>query len=87
MRQIVSDRSRGICEAMCAHECARTAEHVHHRLMRSQGGSDEPDNLLHVCHVCHAYIHAHPTEAYERGWLVRGVGRQPSKSIIGFASG
>ncbi len=30
---------------------------VHHIIFRSQGGSDEPDNLITLCHTCHKALH------------------------------
>lgn len=45
--------------------------HAHHVLMRSQGGPDEPHNLLWVCPPAHRFIHANPSTSYERGWLRR----------------
>lgn len=30
---------------------------VHHILFRSQGGSDEEDNLITLCHTCHKALH------------------------------
>lgn len=46
------------------------AVHVHHRLPRSAGGSDVPDNLLALCAAAHRGCHAYPVLAYERGWLL-----------------
>jgi 5-methylcytosine-specific restriction endonuclease McrA len=43
----------------------------HHRLRRSQGGRDVPAHLVSVHPLCHMYIHDHPAEAGERGFLVR----------------
>lgn len=31
---------------------------VHHKVFRSQGGSDEADNLITLCHTCHKALHA-----------------------------
>lgn len=31
---------------------------VHHIIFRSQGGSDEADNLITLCHTCHKALHA-----------------------------
>lgn len=36
---------------------ARPGVHVHHRVFRSQGGSDIPENLQWLCHVCHDSVH------------------------------
>lgn len=52
--------------------CVDQPAHRHHVLLRSHGGGDERSNTLDVCRVCHDYIHAHPAEAYERGWLRHG---------------
>lgn len=65
------DRAHGRCEAnIAAAACTGRAEHAHHRLMRSQGGSDDPSNLLAVCGRCHRHIHNNPGWAYERGFLL-----------------
>ena len=45
-------------------------EHRHHRLRRSQGGTNDLTNLLALCGVCHGYVHANPTESYRQGWLL-----------------
>ena len=31
--------------------------HFHHIVPKSRGGSDNPDNLIEVCHDCHRKIH------------------------------
>jgi hypothetical protein len=43
---------------------------LHHRRRRSQGGSGDADNALHVCNPCHLYIHANIEESARNGWLV-----------------
>ncbi len=35
----------------------RPGVHVHHRVFRSQGGSDLPENLDWLCSVCHHAAH------------------------------
>ena len=30
---------------------------VHHIIFRSQGGSDEAENLITLCHTCHKALH------------------------------
>jgi hypothetical protein len=42
----------------------------HHRLRRSQGGRDVELHMVSVHRLCHSYIHDHPAEAAERGFLV-----------------
>jgi hypothetical protein len=54
-------------------ECARCHQDqfcdVHHVLPRGRGGDDHPDNLIRLCRLCHAYVHANPKESLERGWM------------------
>lgn len=44
--------------------------HRHHRRLRSQGGTDDPWNLLDVSPRLHRWIHDNPGLSYARGWLV-----------------
>jgi hypothetical protein len=44
--------------------------HKHHRKRRSQGGGDEPANIIEVPDALHQWIHDHPDQAYEIGLLV-----------------
>lgn len=66
----VMARSRGRCEARCSQVCTGVVDEVHHRKRRSQGGTDDPGNLLACCALCHRFIHAHPEQAYDMGWLL-----------------
>lgn len=50
--------------------CPRDAAHLHHRKLRSQGGTDDPDNLIPLCNGCHETIHANPEWAMEHGLIV-----------------
>jgi len=72
-KEAVRLRSRGYCEVGSVGRCRILGTQAHHRLMRSQGGGHEVDNLLHVCGPCHDYIHANPEYSYERGWLLHRV--------------
>jgi 5-methylcytosine-specific restriction endonuclease McrA len=45
----------------------------HHRFRRSAGGRDIPEHMVSVHQLCHSYIHDHPREAQERGFLVRSA--------------
>lgn len=44
--------------------------HRHHRKLRSQGGKDEPGNIMLVTPEQHDWIHHHVGLSYELGWLV-----------------
>lgn len=57
--------------------CLGRATEIHHILTRSRGGrkdSDllDPANVLTVCRRCHEFVHQHPAESAERGWLRHG---------------
>lgn len=71
-RKKLLKRSGGRCE-VCGLRPAREAQH---RKNRSQGGTWNLSNLLHVCghgntDGCHGLIHQHPETAYANGWSVR----------------
>lgn len=53
LRQFRLDHFGEPCE-ICA---VRQGVHVHHVTFRSQGGGDEPENVLWLCHVCHGEQH------------------------------
>jgi len=58
-RAKVRDRDRGFCQVP---GCSRVATQVHHIRHRSQGGGDEPENLVSLCAPHHLHgIH--------RGWI------------------
>jgi len=44
---------------------------IHEKKLRSAGGDilDE-DNCVALCQECHGWIHAHPQESREQGWIV-----------------
>ncbi len=60
-------RANHLCEV-----CRKApVQHRHHKLRRSQGGTNALSNLLATCHSCHERIHRYPTLAYEAGLLIR----------------
>ena len=72
--EAVHARAGGVCEVLIPWAgCTGSAEHIHHRQLRSQGGAHDLDNCLAICHRCHSFIHAYPARSYECGWLVRSV--------------
>lgn len=42
---------------------------VHHLLYRSHGGKDDLDNLLTLCHRCHAAVHERTMRVARNGSL------------------
>lgn len=70
VRQDLIARSNGWCE-VAVPGCAGRGTQAHHRLRRAQGGKGTLKNGLWVCRACHSFIHDHPAESFERGWLIR----------------
>lgn len=68
-RKLLRIRSEGLCE-MCGRHPATDA---HHRKGRSQGGTWEITNLLHLCHQDHMAVTVNPALACSRGWSVRST--------------
>lgn len=52
----------------------------HHLLRRSQGGSDDPSNLLLLCRAHHRWVHDHPAQARALG-LLRSAHDPPSETF------
>jgi hypothetical protein len=66
-REALRERSHGGCETC---RSARATDYQH-RKNRSQGGTWDLSNALHLCHRCHMWIHANPKKANERGWHLK----------------
>jgi hypothetical protein len=65
IRREVLARDRHRCQAS---GCGRTRFlEVHHQIPRSQGGSNEPENLITLCGACHRL--RHEREVSQGGWL------------------
>lgn len=68
-RRLVYRRAGGLCEI-----CGRnTATEWHHRKNRSQGGTWDPSNGLHVCTACHRRVtntNGSKPLYYRLGWCV-----------------
>lgn len=55
-----------VCEA-CG---IANSEQLHHKKGRGRNYINI-DTFMAVCHTCHTYIHAHPAESYEKGWMIK----------------
>lgn len=77
-RQLVRDRSGGICER-CSQ--ARATE-WQHRVNRSQGGTWSAENGLDLCSPCHRYVTGNWTESEANGWTVRGEDDPAERPVL-----
>ncbi len=60
-------RANYLCEVCLS----APVEHRHHKLRRSQGGTNALSNLLAVCHDDHERIHRYPEASYRAGLMIR----------------
>jgi len=68
LKRLVDERGEE-CQARTT-TCTGFAVDAHEVLQRSaQGSAVDPENILLICRPCHNYIHQHPGESFERGWL------------------
>lgn len=44
------------CE-VCADVCPSIHQHIHHKVPKSLGGTDDPSNLANLCPQCHNLLH------------------------------
>ena len=73
LQRRVRARDRHFCQVP---GCSRAAVHAHHVIPRSQGGSDDPENLISLCAAHHLFgIH---------GGRMRVTGTAPDKLIWEF---
>lgn len=59
LRREIYERDGGQCVL-----CGGAGAHIHHIVFRSQGGKDEPDNLVTLCGSCHEKAHGRGNGAF-----------------------
>lgn len=80
---LVDERDGESC-VVCGYSLHVVIGARHHRKPRSHASKAEKHqtyNLIDVCEKCHRYIHAHPTWAYDMGYLVH-TWDDPSKKPL-----
>lgn len=55
------------CEIAVPGVCTGHAQHRHHIVLRSQGGTDAL--TADCCFKCHEHVHANPAWAKAHGWI------------------
>lgn len=73
IRRRIYERDGGRC-VECGIEVEPTGWQCGHKIDRSQGGSDEDENLAVMCQKCNAYKPRHATQAAYDQWH-EGKGR------------
>lgn len=76
LRASVLRRDNWTCQALVRgypHPCGGKL-HVHHVVLRSQGGRDHPDDLVTVCAIAHHHIHNVDRALAEEYGLIRRRG-------------
>jgi 5-methylcytosine-specific restriction endonuclease McrA len=81
LRDLVWDRDGGRC-AICGQGLSEKRWECHHRKLRSQGGRDEPANLLALHPRCHSEAHDNRTWARERGYIVHPNTDPASRAVL-----
>lgn len=77
--EVLQARAGYRCE-LCGEAIRRRCQR-HHRKLRSQGGLDDPTNLVILHPGCHNTIHLNPVWAKENGWIVP-AGSSPARTPI-----
>lgn len=57
MASYISRTRKATPDLTCAF-CSKKAQHMHHRIPRSEGGDNSPENLIAVCFYHHMREHA-----------------------------
>lgn len=70
-RTVLKDPWPRRCEVGVPEFCTGVAQHKHHRVLRSRGGTNDPSNLVETCFQCHDFIHANPKWATANGFMAR----------------
>jgi 5-methylcytosine-specific restriction protein A len=75
LRIRILKRDCGLCQPCLQRspEQVTLATEVHHKLAKADGGTDDPDNLVSICHRCH----------YEASIIARGGTPKPPEVRVG----
>lgn len=63
-RKAVWERQNNQCA-----RCGNAGHDIHHRMRRREGGHGIA-NLVGLCRTCHSWVHAHPKQAQDKGFIV-----------------
>lgn len=81
------EQANTILLARCGWRCEKCGKPIvnsvqrHHRVKRTAGG-DRLSNILMLHEGCHQWVHAHPEEAFENGWIVTGYEGDPLQAPV-----
>lgn len=85
-KRLAKKRSGGDCEVRSPW-CQGRGREFSHRLAEGQGGKWSVVNGMFSCghgnlDGCHGYIHQHPKEAEDKGWIVSAWGDPAKKEVL-----
>ena len=56
---------KGEQDIILCEKCGQVAVDIHHKKYKSQGGTDDIDNLIALCRKCHSDIHLAKTKNFK----------------------
>lgn len=66
--------------------CARCGNtnnlHIHHRALRSGTTDERACNRVTLCQGCHNFVHMHPGQSIDDGWICSRYGEGPDEVPI-----
>jgi 5-methylcytosine-specific restriction endonuclease McrA len=69
------EAARPLVLARAGHRCERCNGYkpliVHHKQGRYVPDANTLPKLAGLCDDCHKHVHAHPTQSYEDGWMLK----------------
>jgi hypothetical protein len=77
----VLSRDKYICQ-ICKNKSGDKIKDVHHIIFRRNGGSDQLDNLICLCHTCHEKLHKGEVKLKNLGSLKNGLEYASQMNVI-----
>lgn len=68
-KEYTKTRLQFISENELCERCGKPADEIHHKAGRNGERLNDVKGFMSVCRGCHQWIHAHPKESREAGWL------------------
>jgi len=69
-KEYTKTRLQFLSENFLCQRCFKSADEIHHKAGRTGERLNDVKDFMVVCRTCHQYIHEHPAESREKGWLL-----------------